>query len=211
MACLYYQSISSPNSYRRFSVFQSENKSLYLLFEHSESSYIGVVSWNLHQSLRIQLYTKLELSLFSGLSSTNSVICVRSYKPFVNLLTSSAGLVGFWNSFCSPAWAVDCWSSEENLDTQQDVQKIQQIDESPTGTNTTNWMGRRWNLEIKVIPIFDSNWNLPIGAWNMAFKNNSIHCDHHVCIPFFLLLFIHELFVYRTILWVVGFLLYFSG
>ena len=30
--------------------------------------------------------------------------------------------------------------------------RYQQIDERPTGTNTTNWMGR-WNLKIKVIPI----------------------------------------------------------
>ena len=29
-------------------------------------------------------------------------------------------------------------------------------DEGPTGKNTTNWMGRRWNLEIKVIPILIS-------------------------------------------------------
>ena len=58
--------------------------------------------------------------------SSNSICCCPSCRPFV-VHTSSPGLVG-------------CRRSRKN-------------DEKPTGPNTTIWMGRRWNLKIKVIPI----------------------------------------------------------
>ena len=35
-------------------------------------------------------------------------------------------------------------------------------EERPTGTNTTNWMGRRWSLKIKVITILIANMKLVI-------------------------------------------------
>ena len=56
---------------------------------------------------------------------SHSISYVRSCRPFV-VLTSSAGLVG-------------CRRCKN--------------DERPTGTNITNWKGRRWNLKIKVIPV----------------------------------------------------------
>ena len=84
-------------------------------------------------------------------------------RPFVNLLTSSAGLVGCRNFLCRSARAVDHWSSNRRLSQCRTTEVIstpnntcrrcQQIAKRPTGTNTTNWMGRRRNLKIKVIPI----------------------------------------------------------
>ena len=48
---------------------------------------------------------------------------------------------------------VNCPSqeTEETSKTKNSCRKCQLIDERPTGTNTTKWMGRRWSLTSKII------------------------------------------------------------
>ena len=37
--------------------------------------------------------------------------------------------------------------------------RCQKIDERPTGTNTTNWVGQRWSLKLKISTFLNSNSN----------------------------------------------------
>ena len=120
----------------------------------------------------------------------HSISCVRSCRPFVNLLTSYAGVVGCRNFL----WRLGSWPLEFKsltllivliVERQKNLRhptiksvgdlnskgqlprpgdkeistltktgiRCEHIDERYTGTNTINWMGRRWNLKIKVFPI----------------------------------------------------------
>ena len=76
---------------------------------------------------RFQLQLKLELPLFSSFTIVHSNSCVCSCRPFVVLTTSST-----LNKTC---------------------QRYCKYDERLIGTNTTIWMGWRWNLKIEIIPI----------------------------------------------------------
>ena len=86
---------------------------------------------------------------FQASPSSHSISYVRSSRPFVNMLISSAGLVGSRSFFCRPAWTVNGWSSKTPNKT---CRRCHKNDGRSTGTNITNWMGRRWNLKIKVTP-----------------------------------------------------------
>ena len=72
-------------------------------------------------------------------------LVVRTCRPFV-VFTSSADLVGCWNSFCRPGRTTEGTSTPKKT-----YRKCCKNDERPTGT--TNWMGWRWYMKIKVIPI----------------------------------------------------------
>ena len=127
---------------------------------------LTVICWGRRRSKERTLNANWNYLYFHVSPSSHSIMSVRSCRPFVNLLTPSAGLDECRNSFSHPVWAIVRWSSNhwhwvscpgratEGISTlDYTCRRCQKIDERRTGTNTTKWMGRRWCLKIKVIPI----------------------------------------------------------
>ena len=126
------------------------------------------------------LESKLKLLLLSDFTVV-PFSCVHSCRPFIVSTTSSPGLVGVKvSSVARPGQLTagvqitDCPGrvTEETSTPNKTCQRCHRNYERLTWTNTTNRMVKPENKDNSN---FDSNWNLPINAWNMIFKNISFH------------------------------------
>ena len=75
-------------------------------------------------------------------------IRIREFFPPVNSVSwSQAAFDWGWPS------TVQAGQTEETSTPKKTCRRYRKNDERPTGANTNNWMGRRWSLKIKAIPV----------------------------------------------------------
>ena len=111
--------------------------------------------WNL--IMKSQTWNNL---YFQVSPSSHLINCVRSCRPFLNLLTSSAGLVGCRPGLGSWLFQRPGQATEEISSPNETCRRYQQIEERPTGRNTNNWMGWQWNLIlIEIFPSVHETWH----------------------------------------------------
>ena len=102
--------------------------------------------------------------------SSHSIVVFLSCRPFVVEATFSTGLVGCWSFSCLLSTVSTAQARrQKNSEPKKTYWECRVNDERPTGKKNNYWMGRRWKIGNKNKNY--SNWNLPIGAWNMIFKS----------------------------------------